>query len=108
MGFSRIPVYEGRIDNIVGVLITSDLIFQDKYKALRDIGRLDDLARQPIFVPESKPLQEMLEQFEQSSYNMAIIVDEYGGAIGVVTIEDILEECRLAKLKMNLIGEKCL
>ncbi len=89
-GYSRIPVYEGTIDNIVGVLYAKDLL-----EALRD-GKLDtpvrELARGALFVPESKKLDELLKELQQSRIHMAIVVDEYGGTAGVATIEDILEE----------------
>jgi CBS domain containing-hemolysin-like protein len=87
---SRVPVYEGSIDHVVGVLYAKDLL-----KALRD-GKTDAplraLLRPACFVPESKRLDELLQELQANKVHMAIVVDEYGGTAGVVTIEDILEE----------------
>lgn len=87
---SRVPVYEGSIDHIVGLLYARDLL-----KALRD-GKTDaplpSLVRPAHFVPESKRLDELLQELQKSKVHMAIVVDEYGGTAGIVTIEDVLEE----------------
>jgi putative hemolysin len=89
-GFSRIPLYEGTIDNVVGVLYAKDF--------LRYLSRgahppsLKDIARPPIFIPESKKVDELLSEMRASRVHMAIVVDEYGGTAGLVTIEDLLEE----------------
>ncbi len=87
---SRVPVYEESIDHIIGFLYAKDLL-----KALRD-GKADEplqtLLRPAYFVPESKPLDELLQELQSSKVHMAVVVDEYGGTAGIVTIEDILEE----------------
>lgn len=89
-GHSRIPIYEETIDNIVGVVHAKEL--------LRDMeaGSLDrparSLARPPYFIPESKKIDELLREMQKGKVHMAIVVDEYGGTAGVVTIEDLLEE----------------
>ncbi len=89
-GFSRIPLYEGTIDNVVGVLYAKDF--------LRYLARgthppsLKDIARPPYFIPESKKVDELLGEMRLSRVHMAIVVDEYGGTAGLVTIEDLLEE----------------
>ncbi|HMP78444.1 MAG TPA: hemolysin family protein, partial [Pirellulaceae bacterium] len=90
-GRTRVPVYEERLDQIVGVLFAKDLLResllpQPQRKPLREF------LRQPLIVPESKMLDEMLKQFLGAHTHMAIVVDEYGGVAGLVTIEDILEE----------------
>ncbi|MGC8838882.1 MAG: hemolysin family protein [Anaerolineae bacterium] len=89
-GHSRIPVYEETIDNIVGLLYAKDLL-----PYLRD-GRTDvplrDLLREPYFVPETKKVDELLPDLQRRKVHMAIVVDEYGGVAGLVTIEDLLEE----------------
>lgn len=89
-GFSRVPVYEDTIDNILGVLYGRDLlrVSQDDEpnKSLRE------LARPAYFVPESKKVIELLTEMQMQRVHMAIIVDEYGGVAGVVTLEDIVEE----------------
>ncbi|MBI4788954.1 MAG: HlyC/CorC family transporter [Chloroflexi bacterium] len=87
---SRVPVYEDSLDHVVGLLYAKDLI-----RILRD-GQADvalrSVLRPPHFVPESKPLDELLQELQQSKVHMAIVVDEYGGTAGIVTIEDVLEE----------------
>jgi len=89
-GYSRIPVYEGTIDHIVGVLYAKDLL-----RLMRDGIRdapLRELLRPPYFVPEGKRIVDLLREMQQRKVHMAIVVDEYGGVAGLVTIEDILEE----------------
>ena len=89
-GYSRIPLYEGTIDNVVGVLYAKDF--------LRYLARgahppsLKDIARPPYFIPESKKVDELLAEMRLNRVHMAIVVDEYGGTAGLVTIEDLLEE----------------
>ncbi len=91
-GHSRIPVYEGTRDRIVGVLYQKDLLralsAKDKDKP-RDIR---GLLRKPYFVPESKPIGDLLKEFRARKVHIAIVLDEYGGTAGLVTIEDIIEE----------------
>lgn len=88
-GYSRIPVYEGTIDNIVGVVYAKDLI---KLLAHGKRAPLRDIMRPPHFVPESKRVDELLAELRNSRVHIAIVVDEYGGTAGLVTIEDLLEE----------------
>ncbi|HDL15237.1 MAG TPA: HlyC/CorC family transporter [Euryarchaeota archaeon] len=88
-GHSRIPMYEENIDNIVGILYAKDLL---KYMNGRRRVRLVDILRDPIFVPENKKLDDLLKEFQMKKIQIAIVVDEYGGTAGMVTIEDILEE----------------
>lgn len=89
-GHSRIPVYEKTLDHIVGVLYARDL--------LRHLGRppqefdIRSAIRPPIFVPETKPLRDLLAEFRLQKVHIAIVLDEYGGTAGLVSIEDILEE----------------
>ncbi len=89
-GHSRIPVYQGSIDNIVGVLYAKDLL-----RYLRE-GRTDvplgKILRPAYFIPESKKVDELLQELQQRKVHVAIVVDEYGGTAGLVTIEDLLEE----------------
>jgi CBS domain containing-hemolysin-like protein len=89
-GHSRIPTFEHTIDNIVGVLYAKDLLqlWRDK----REMVTLRDELRTPYFVPESKPVDELLEEMQQRKVHMVIVVDEYGGTAGLVTLEDIVEE----------------
>jgi len=88
-GHTRIPVYEGDLDHIVGVLYAKDLlraVVRGEKKSLREI------ARKPYFTPESNKVQDVLRDLRKNRVHMAIVVDEYGGTAGAVTIEDILEE----------------
>ncbi len=87
-GYSRIPVYEGNIDNIKGVLFTKDLIPHIHKKDFE----WTSLLREPFFVPENKKLDDLLNDFKSMKSHMAIVVDEYGGTSGVVSLEDIIEE----------------
>ncbi|GAB4334947.1 MAG: hemolysin family protein [Dehalococcoidia bacterium] len=89
-GYSRIPVYRDSIDDIVGIAYAKDLL-----QAVLNGGadkRLEDLVRKPVFIPESKRLDELLTEMRATRTHMAIVVDEYGGTAGLVTIEDLLEE----------------
>ncbi len=85
--FSRIPLYKESIDDICGVMYTKDLL---KYKD-RNI-KLKNLIKDVVYVPETVTLTDMLEFFRQKQQHMAIIIDEYGGTLGLITIEDLLEE----------------
>ncbi len=88
-GYSRLPVCEGGIDNIVGILHVKDLF---KQSPLPDAGTIvTDILRPALFVPESKQLSKLLEEFKVQKVHMAIVVDEYGGTAGLVTMEDLLE-----------------
>ena len=89
-GFSRIPLYEETIDNIVGVVYAKDIL-----RYLSDGRRppsLREIARPPYFIPEGKRIDELLAELRANKVHMAIVVDEYGGTAGLVTIEDVLEE----------------
>lgn len=88
-GYSRIPIYENSFDNVVGVLYIKDLI---PYLNESDEFEWKKLIRKPFFVPENKKLDDLLNEFQSKKMHMAIVVDEYGGANGIVTLEDILEE----------------
>ena len=89
-GFSRLPVYDGTDDNIKGVLYSRDLL---PYigKDTTDF-RWQTLVREPYFVPESRMIDDLLEDFRRRRIHMAIVIDEYGGTQGLVTLEDVLEE----------------
>ncbi len=89
-GHSRIPVYGENLDDILGILYVKDLV--PWLGAEPEDFRLDRLLRQPIRVPETKPVKDLLRDFQRSEVHMAIVVDEYGGTSGLVTIEDVLEE----------------
>ena len=91
-GHSRLPVYRESLDNVEGLVYARDLL-----KILND--PVDDstmltkeMLREPLFIPETKTLEELLTEFQQTRVHIAIVIDEYGGAEGIVTIEDLLEE----------------
>jgi len=85
-GHSRIPVYNERIDNITGILHSFFIL------GTQPEQRVKEFARAPFYVPESKKVDELMEEMKKGRGGMAIVVDEYGGAVGAVTLEDILEE----------------
>lgn len=89
-GFSRIPVYEKNIDNIVGILYVKDLL--NFITRGRTELKVKDLSREAYYVPETKRVDELLKEFQLNKVHMAIVVDEYGGTAGLVTLEDVLEE----------------
>jgi len=89
-GHSRIPVYEGTIDHIIGVLYAKDLLTRlDEANRQRQVR---EIMRPAYFVPESKRASELLEELQRQKVHMAIVIDEYGGTAGLITIEDLLEE----------------
>jgi gliding motility-associated protein GldE len=87
-GYSRNPVYHESVDNIVGVLYAKDLLAHfDKTNF-----KWQNLLRKPFFVPENKKLDDLLSEFQEKKNHLAIVVDEYGGTSGIVTLEDVIEE----------------
>ena len=89
-GHSRIPVYKDKIDNIIGILYVKDLLSNIQNQS-KDQD-LTELVRKPYFVPESKLIDELLREFQKERIHMAVVVDEYGGTAGLVTLEDVIEE----------------
>ncbi|WP_052162870.1 transporter associated domain-containing protein [Aquabacterium sp. NJ1] len=87
-GHSRFPVFEGSRDNIIGMLMAKDLLKLQRAPELS----LRTLLRTPVFVPESKGLNELLREFRSNRSHMAIVIDEFGKTAGLITIEDVLEE----------------
>jgi len=87
-GHSRIPVYQDNIDNIIGVLYTKDLI---PYIS-KNSYNWKSIIREAFFVPENKKLDDLLKEFQEMKNHLAIVVDEYGGTSGLITLEDIIEE----------------
>lgn len=89
-GHSRVPVYDDTIDHIIGLLYAKDIL-----RILRDGEAeppLSEITRQAYYIPESKPIDDLLSDFKRMKVHIAIVVDEYGGTAGLVTIEDLLEE----------------
>ncbi|MGE5631053.1 MAG: hemolysin family protein [Caulobacteraceae bacterium] len=89
--FSRIPVYEESIDHIIGVLYVKDLFAMIKKKKEWEVS-LKDIIRPAYFVPEYKKIDELFKEMQKSKTHIAIVIDEYGGTAGLITIEDLLEE----------------
>ena len=87
-GHSRIPVYGANLDDVKGILYAKDFIDEHSLEG----KSLTELARPPIFIPETKEVSDLLRQIKRTSNHFAVIIDEYGGTSGVVTFEDIIEE----------------
>ena len=88
-GHSRIPVYEDKLDNLIGMIYAKDLLMIGHDNWDRD---LRSYCREAVFIPESKPIQDLFKQMQTESFHIAIVMDEYGGFSGIVTMEDIIEE----------------
>lgn len=88
-GYSRLPVYDGTLNNVKGVVYVKDLIYtlQDPH-----LIKLVDLLRETLYVPDSKPVPQLLEEFQRSKVHLAIVVDEFGDTSGLVSLEDVIEE----------------
>ena len=87
-GYSRIPVFSKNMDNVLGVLYVKDLLPYIDRKTFNWMS----LIREPYFVPENKKLDDLLLEFQEKKMHLAVVVDEYGGTSGIVTLEDIIEE----------------
>ena len=88
-GFSRIPVFAGSFDHVKGILFAKDLL---PHLGKPDTFKWQSIIRPPYIVPETKKISELMKEFQEKKIHMAIVVDEYGGTSGIVTLEDILEE----------------
>ncbi len=86
-GFSRLPIYRQRETNVVGIVAAMDLLSRGA-----EAATVDELKRPPYYVPETKRIDDLLREMQRSRAHMAVVVDEYGGSTGVVTLEDILEQ----------------
>lgn len=89
-GHSRIPIYKDNIDSITGIVHVKDLFLREAEE--EKITKLTQFARKAYFIPETKKIDELLREFKRDKNHMAIVVDEYGGTAGLVTLEDVLEE----------------
>jgi len=87
-GFSRVPVYTDNMDNVLGILYTKDLLPHLEHPEFK----WQKLLKPPFYVPENKKLDDLLKEFQQKKIHLAIVVDEYGGTSGVITLEDVIEE----------------
>lgn len=90
-GFTRIPVYRGNPDAVIGVLHVKDLL-KICARMKREIVRLEDFLRPVYFVPENKPIVDLLREFQMRKNHMAMVTDEFGAVRGLITLEDIVEE----------------
>lgn len=88
-GFSRLPIYKDTLDNIAGVLYTKDLL---QYLNNGDDFNWQSILRPPFYVPENKKIDDLLREFQHKKIHLAVVVDEYGGTSGIVTLEDVIEE----------------
>lgn len=88
--YSRIPVFDGGFDNITGILYKSKALME--MAKGNDGVRLKDIAQSPLFVPRGKPADDLMKQFQQEKRHMAIVVNEFGGVMGLITLEDLIEE----------------
>src|SRR5690606_21784740 len=93
-GHSRLPVYEATIDTVVGVLLAKDLIplLADPELFREQPFDIREVMREPYFVPDTKPVDDILSEFQQQKVHLAIVLDEFGGTYGLVSMEDLLEE----------------
>jgi putative hemolysin len=91
-GFSRLPVYQEQIDNIIGILYAKDIIQFVRDRKARKKFDIRKILREPIFVPETMRLKTLLQEFKQRKMHIAIVVDEFGGTAGLVTLQDIITE----------------
>ncbi|MEM1283124.1 MAG: hemolysin family protein [Chlamydiota bacterium] len=97
-GYSRVPVYEENVDNIVGILMYKDIL--SKFMEYEEKGNeatvleapISTIQKPPLYTPETKKISDLLQDFRKKQTHMAIVVDEYGGTEGIITIEDILED----------------
>ncbi len=88
-GFSRVPIYKGTLDNVTGVLYSKDLL---QYMDENDDFNWHAIIRPPFYVPENKKIDDLLREFQNEKIHLAVVVDEYGGTSGIVTLEDVIEE----------------
>lgn len=88
-GYSRMPVYKDTIDNIVGIVYTKDILGLMEYK---NLILIHDILRPAYFVPETKKISQLMRELQQQKLHMAVVIDEFGGTAGIITMEDILEE----------------
>ena len=89
---SRFPVYKEKRDNVVGILAIKDVLMALSSGTVNKDSTIDELVRQAYFTPESKPLDELFAEMRDGNYNMAVVVDEFGGTAGVVTVNQLIEE----------------
>lgn len=92
VGYSRIPVYEDREDNVIGMLYIKDLLKYSLEDMEFPLEKVREILRKPFIIPESKKINKLLKEMQKTKKHIAIVTDEFGGVIGIATIEDIIEE----------------
>jgi len=92
VGHTRIPAYQKNRDEIVGILYTKDLLPELANRSEEPTSSWTALLREPFYIPETKPVDALLQEFQRTRNHMAVVLDEYGGVSGLVTMEDVLEE----------------
>ena len=91
-GFSRFPVYKDNLDKIIGIVHAKDLLPYLQNKSFNKVETISKITRELLFVPERKKISDMLKEFQQKKMHLAVVVDEFGGTSGLITLEDIIEE----------------
>ena len=91
-GFSRFPVYKENLDKIIGIVHAKDLLPYLQNKSFNKVETISKITRELLFVPERKKISDMLKEFQQKKMHLAVVVDEFGGTSGLITLEDIIEE----------------
>ncbi len=91
-GHSRIPLYEDDLDKILGIIYAKDILPYIKHSDMKKQLSLQSIARKPMFIPRTKMINDLMHEFQEKKMHIAIVVDEYGGTAGLITLEDILEE----------------
>jgi putative hemolysin len=91
-GHSRLPLYENSLDKIIGIIYSKDLLPYLKSPELRKTISLKSICREALFIPETKMIKDLLHEFQEKNMHVGIVVDEYGGTAGLISLEDILEE----------------
>ena len=90
--YSKVPIYSGNQDNIVGILFATDLIGLTEKEIADSRSTLNKILRKPYFIPETKKAESLFQAFRKRKISIAVVLDEYGGVVGLVTMEDLLEE----------------
>ncbi|HEY6626672.1 MAG TPA: hemolysin family protein, partial [Ignavibacteriaceae bacterium] len=91
-GYSRFPVYKENLDKIIGIVHAKDFLPYLKNKSFIKVETISKITREVLFVPERKKISDMLKEFQQKKMHLAVVVDEFGGTSGLITLEDIIEE----------------
>lgn len=88
-GHSRIPVYKNNVDNISGVILAKDFLDEER---IAKCSKVEEMSHKPVFIPETKAVNDLLAELKRTRNHLAVVIDEYGGTAGIITLEDIIEE----------------